>query len=128
MHPFYRDAIAVVYPDHRRLMIIKASNAFSVAEHLHAKSRHVSLSFQSRKAPRLRQACAPGDHIFGARILTRGDVAVAGKQGLKERTVVVEYPSLEKATGAYDSAAYAEALKALGDGAVRDFRMVEGVE
>jgi uncharacterized protein (DUF1330 family) len=47
---------------------------------------------------------------------------------LKERTVVVEYPSLEKATAAYDSAAYGEALKAPGDGAVRDFRIVEGVE
>ena len=41
------------------------------------------------------------------------------EQGVKERTVVVEYPSLEKATAAYDSPAYAEALKALGDGAVR---------
>jgi len=47
---------------------------------------------------------------------------------LKARTVVVEYPSLEKATAAYDSAAYAEALKALGDGAVRDFRIVEGLD
>jgi uncharacterized protein (DUF1330 family) len=65
---------------------------------------------------------------FGARILARGDAAVAREQGLKERTVVVEYPSLEKATAAYNSVAYAEALKALGDGAVRDFRIVEGVE
>jgi uncharacterized protein (DUF1330 family) len=65
---------------------------------------------------------------FGARILARSDAAVVCEQGLKERTVVVEYPSLEKATAAYDSAAYAEALKALGDGAVRDFRVVEGVE
>jgi uncharacterized protein (DUF1330 family) len=47
---------------------------------------------------------------FGARILARGDAAVAREQGLKERTVVVEYPSLEKATAAYNSAAYAEAL------------------
>ena len=46
----------------------------------------------------------------------------------EERTVVVEYPSLRKATAAYDSPAYAEALKALGDGAVRDLRIVEGVE
>ena len=65
---------------------------------------------------------------FGARFLARGDAAVAREQRLKERTVVVEYPSLEKATAAYDSAAYAEALKALGDGAVRDFRIVEGLE
>jgi uncharacterized protein (DUF1330 family) len=65
---------------------------------------------------------------FGARILARGDAAVAREHGVKERTVVVEYPSLEKATAAYDSAAYAQALRALGDGAVRDFRIVEGIE
>jgi len=65
---------------------------------------------------------------FGARVLARGNATVAFEHGLKERTVVVEYPSLEKATAAYDSPAYAEALKALGDGAVRDLRIVEGVE
>jgi uncharacterized protein (DUF1330 family) len=65
---------------------------------------------------------------FGARVLARGDAVVAREQGLKQRTVVVEYPSLEKATAAYDSPGYAEALRALGDGAVRDFRIVEGVE
>jgi uncharacterized protein (DUF1330 family) len=65
---------------------------------------------------------------FGARFLARGNAAVAREQGVKERTVVVEYPSLEKATAAYDSPAYAEALKALGDGAVRDLRIVKGVE
>ena len=59
---------------------------------------------------------------FGARLLARGDAAVAREQGLRQRTVVVEYSSLETAIAAYDSAAYAEALKALGDGAVRDFR------
>ena len=67
-------------------------------------------------------------YCFGARFPARGDAAVAREHGVKERTVVVEYPSLEKATAAYDSSAYAEALKALGDGAVRDFRIVEGVE
>ena len=65
---------------------------------------------------------------FGARILARGNAAVAREHGLRERTVVVEYPSLEKATAAYECAAYAEALKALGDGAVRDVRIVEGLE
>jgi uncharacterized protein (DUF1330 family) len=65
---------------------------------------------------------------FGARFLARGDAAVAREQGLRQRTVVVEYPSLETAIAAYDSAAYAEAMKALGDGAVRDFRIVEGFE
>jgi uncharacterized protein (DUF1330 family) len=70
----------------------------------------------------------PAVKPFGARILARGNAAVAREHGLKERTVVTEFPSLEKATAAYDSAAYEEALKALGDGAVRDFRIVEGVE
>ena len=65
---------------------------------------------------------------FGARILARGNATVAREHGLKERTVITEFPSLENATAAYDSAAYAEALKALGDGAVRDFRIVEGLD
>jgi uncharacterized protein (DUF1330 family) len=65
---------------------------------------------------------------FGARFLARGNAAIARERGLRERTVVVEYPSLEKAVAAYDSPAYAEALEALGDGAARDFRIVEGME
>jgi Domain of unknown function (DUF1330) len=48
--------------------------------------------------------------------------------GAKERIVIVEYPSLEKATAARESAAYGEALKALGDSAVRNVRIVEGLE
>ena len=70
----------------------------------------------------------PAVASFGARFVARGDAAVAREQGLRQRTVVVEYPSLETAIAAYDSAAYAEAMKALGDGAVRDFRIVEGLE
>jgi uncharacterized protein (DUF1330 family) len=42
--------------------------------------------------------------------------------------VIIEFPSVENAIAARESAAYAEALKALGDGAVRDFRIVEGLE
>ena len=65
---------------------------------------------------------------FGARVLARGNAAATFEHGLKERTVIVEYPSLEKAVAAYNSAAYREALTALGDGAVRDIRIVEGLE
>jgi hypothetical protein len=32
--------------------------------------------------------------------VARGNAAVAREQGIKERTVIVEYPSLEKATAA----------------------------
>jgi uncharacterized protein (DUF1330 family) len=69
-----------------------------------------------------RPAVAP----FGARILARGYAAATFEHGLKERTVIVEYPSLEKAIAAYSSPQYAEAAKMLGDSAVRDFRIVEG--
>ena len=65
---------------------------------------------------------------FGARILARGNPAAVYEDGLTERTVITEYPSLEKATASYGSPAYQEALKALGDGAVRDVRIIEGVE
>ena len=58
----------------------------------------------------------------------RGNPAVVYEDGLTERTVITEYPSLEKATASYGSPAYQEALKALGDGAVRDVRIIEGVE
>jgi hypothetical protein len=58
----------------------------------------------------------------------RAGAAAAYENGRKERIVIVEYPSLENATAARESAAYGEALKALGDSAVRDVRIVEGLE
>jgi uncharacterized protein (DUF1330 family) len=70
----------------------------------------------------------PAFAAFGARYLALGTAAAAYEHGLKERIVIVEFPSLEQAIAARESAAYAEALKALGDGAVRDFRIVEGRE
>jgi len=42
----------------------------------------------------------PAVKPFGARILARGNAAVAREHGLKEGTVVTEFPSLEKATAA----------------------------
>jgi uncharacterized protein (DUF1330 family) len=65
---------------------------------------------------------------FGGRYLVRGTAAAAFEAGQKERIVISEFPSVDKAIAAYQSPAYQEALKALGDGAVRDIRIVEGVE
>jgi uncharacterized protein (DUF1330 family) len=65
---------------------------------------------------------------FGGRYLARGTAAAAYEAGLKERIVISEFPSVENANNAYNSPAYQEALKALGDGAVRDIRIVEAVE
>ena len=65
---------------------------------------------------------------FGARGVARGVPAAAHESGVKERIVINEFPSLAQAIAAHDSPAYQEALKALGDGAVRDIRIVEGLE
>jgi uncharacterized protein (DUF1330 family) len=65
---------------------------------------------------------------FGAKYIARGAAAAAYEAGLKERIVISEFPSVEKAREAYNSPGYQAALKALGDGAVRDIRIVEGLE
>lgn len=65
---------------------------------------------------------------YGARYLARGSASAAFESGQKERTVITEFPSVEQAIAAYNSPAYQEALKALGNGAVRDIRIVEAVE
>ncbi len=65
---------------------------------------------------------------FGARYLARGTAAAAFEAGVKERIVITEFPSVQQAIAAYESPAYRAALQALGDGAVRDVRIVEGLE
>jgi uncharacterized protein (DUF1330 family) len=63
----------------------------------------------------------------GGRILARGTPAHAYEAGLLQRTVLIEFDSVEQARAAHDSPAYQEALAVLGDGAVRDIRIIEGV-
>jgi uncharacterized protein (DUF1330 family) len=65
---------------------------------------------------------------FGARYLARGTAAAAFEAGAKERIVITEFPSAQQAIAAYESPAYQAALQALGDGAVRDVRIIEGLE
>jgi uncharacterized protein (DUF1330 family) len=62
----------------------------------------------------------------GGKILVRGMPSKVYDNGLMQRVVVIEFPSVEDAIKAHDSPAYQEALVALGDGADRDIRIVEG--
>jgi uncharacterized protein (DUF1330 family) len=64
----------------------------------------------------------------GGRNLVRGTPAKTLEEGLDLRTVVIEFDNLATAIAAYDSPAYQAARKVLGDGAVRDIRIVEGAE
>ena len=69
----------------------------------------------------------PALTAHGARFLARGEPAKVYEYGLMQRTVLIEFDSVEQAMAAHDSAAYQEALAALGDGAEREIRIVEGV-
>ena len=72
-------------------------------------------------------AAVPALKAFGARFLTASTSQVrAHEAGLRLRTVVVEFDSYDTALAAYKSEAYQKALQALGSGAQRDFRIVEG--
>ncbi len=70
----------------------------------------------------------PAINAAGGRFVIRGVPAHTFELGLKERTVVIEFPSLDQALAAHETPGYREALKALGNGADRDMRVVEGVE
>jgi uncharacterized protein (DUF1330 family) len=68
----------------------------------------------------------PAIESQGGRFLVRGPAVYAAGSGVMERTVIVEWLTLDAAQQAYDSEAYQAALDALGDGVDRDFRIVEG--
>ena len=74
------------------------------------------------------QMAGPALAKYGVRYLARGNPAATFEAGLKERTVMSEFPSVEQAIAAHNGPEYQAALKALGDGAVRDIRIVEALE
>lgn len=61
----------------------------------------------------------------GARFLARGEPAKVYELGLMQRTVLIEFDSVDQAMAAHDSPAYQAALAALGDGAEREIRIIE---
>jgi len=64
----------------------------------------------------------------GGRVLARGTPAQVYDDGLKQRTVLIEFDSVAQAVAAHDSAAYQEALRVLGKSVDRDLRIVEGID
>ena len=67
----------------------------------------------------------PAMRAAGGRFLARGVPAQVFESGVMERTTLIEFDSVEQAVAAYESPAYQEALRALGDSAERDLRIVE---
>lgn len=69
----------------------------------------------------------PAVEAFGGRFLTRSTSQIQPHEaGLPLRTILVEFDSYEIALAVRHSEAYTKALQALGSGALRDFRIVEG--
>jgi uncharacterized protein (DUF1330 family) len=69
----------------------------------------------------------PAVESFGGHFLTRSTSQIqAHEAGLQLRTILVEFDSFDIALAAHECAAYQKALQALGSGAERDYRIVEG--
>ncbi len=64
----------------------------------------------------------------GGTFIARGLPEQTYEAGEKTRTVLIEFDSVDAARAAHDSQGYQEALAALDGGAVRDMRIVPGVE
>jgi uncharacterized protein (DUF1330 family) len=69
----------------------------------------------------------PALQAAGGKVFVRGNPAKTWEKGIDARVVLIEFESVEKAIAAHDTPAYKEALKALGDGAERDMRVVEAL-
>lgn len=62
----------------------------------------------------------------GGKFLARGVPAKTYEAGLKERAVVIEFPSLEAAVATFESPNYQAAAKILHGKVERDIRFLEG--
>ena len=67
----------------------------------------------------------PAIQAAGGRFIVRGAPAKVYEAGLVQRSVVIEFESLQQALAAHDGAGYQEALRVLGNAAERDLRIVE---
>ena len=89
-------------------------------------STYLAIS-DAEKVAAYAKLAGPALTAAGGRFLARGEPATTFELGLKQRTVLIEFDSVEQAVAAHNSPAYQAALDALGDGAERDIRIIEGV-
>ena len=72
-------------------------------------------------------AAGPALQAGGGRFIVRGMPAKTYEAGKDQRTVVIEFDSVQQAVAAYEGELYQAALKLLGGGAERDIRIIETV-
>ncbi len=83
--------------------------------------------FDPNKLAQYAKLALPAIEAGGGKFIVRGMPEKVYENGLMQRTVVIEFPDMATAIATHDSAAYQRALDALGDGADRDMRLIEGV-
>ena len=76
---------------------------------------------------RYAELARPAVESGGGRFIARGLPSKVYEAGKEQRVVMIEFDSVEQAIAAHDSAAYKEALDAMGDAAIRDMRIVEAM-
>ena len=69
----------------------------------------------------------PAIEAGGGRFVARGMPARAYEAGSDQRTVVIEFESVQKAIATYESPAYQAAKKLLEGAVEREVRMVQGL-
>lgn len=82
---------------------------------------------QPEKLAAYAKLAGPAIEAGGGQFLARGTAARAYEAGVAQRTVLIQFESVERAVAVYDSAGYQAALAALDGGAVRDLRIVSGI-
>jgi uncharacterized protein (DUF1330 family) len=70
---------------------------------------------------------APAIEAAGGRFMVRGVPAKTYEAGKAERTVMIEFDSVQRAISAYQSDGYQAALRVLGNAAEREIRIIEGI-
>jgi uncharacterized protein (DUF1330 family) len=97
-----------------------------------AKKAYWVSAYRSIKNPDAVAAYAklagPALKARGAKYLAVGVANEAYEAGLKQRMVIIEWPSLQEAIAAHDSPEYQAALKVFNNAAERDFRILEATE
>jgi uncharacterized protein (DUF1330 family) len=93
------------------------AKAYWISAYRSIRDRDAMAAYAKLAGPALQQA--------GGRFLARGLPARVYENGLEQRVVLIEFDSVDQAIAAHDSPAYQQALKALGDSADRDLRIVE---
>ena len=105
--------------ERNRARVVLVAKAYWIAFYREVRRADAVAAYAKLAGPALEAA--------GGRMLARGMCAEVREAGLLQRTVLIEFDSLERARAAYASPAYQAALAVLGDAAERDIRFIEGV-